>query len=55
MPTILEAIGPQRTKDLNVTCVYSTAGALRTSTYSRLTRKVQKREIGEMRPVWVDS
>ncbi|KAH3832792.1 hypothetical protein DPMN_106087 [Dreissena polymorpha] len=55
MPTILEATGPQRTKDPYITCVYSAAGALRTSTYSRFTRKVQKREIGEMRPVWVGS
>ncbi|XP_052268994.1 zinc finger protein 501-like [Dreissena polymorpha] len=32
----------QRTKDPNVTCVYSATGALRTSTYSWLERKVQK-------------
>ncbi|KAH3825253.1 hypothetical protein DPMN_102525 [Dreissena polymorpha] len=38
----------QRTKDPNVTCVYSATGALRTSTYSWLERKVQKRGIGEM-------
>ncbi|KAH3703950.1 hypothetical protein DPMN_079002 [Dreissena polymorpha] len=45
----------QRTKDSNVTCVYSAAGALRTSTYSWLERKVQKRGIGEMLPVWAGS
>ncbi|KAH3830900.1 hypothetical protein DPMN_104156 [Dreissena polymorpha] len=45
----------QRTKDPNVTCVYSAAGALRTSTYSWLERTVQKRGIGEMLPVWVGS
>ncbi|XP_052284440.1 neurotrophin receptor-interacting factor 1-like [Dreissena polymorpha] len=45
----------QRTKDPNITCVYSAAGALRTSTYSWLERKVQKRGIGEMLPVWVGS
>ncbi|KAH3801643.1 hypothetical protein DPMN_155301 [Dreissena polymorpha] len=45
----------QRTKDPNVTCVYSAAGALRTSTYSWLERKVQKRGIGDMLPVWVGS
>ncbi|KAH3823683.1 hypothetical protein DPMN_125496 [Dreissena polymorpha] len=45
----------QRTKDPNATCVYSAAGALRTSTYSWLERKVQKRGIGEMLPVWVGS
>jgi fumarate reductase subunit C len=33
----------QRTKDPKVTCVYSAAGALRTSTYSWLERKVQKK------------
>ncbi|KAH3704243.1 hypothetical protein DPMN_079299 [Dreissena polymorpha] len=43
----------QRTKDPNVTCVYSAAGALRTSTYSWLERKVQKRAICEMLPMWV--
>ncbi|KAH3887604.1 hypothetical protein DPMN_011622 [Dreissena polymorpha] len=53
MPTILEGFNEQ--KDPNATCVYRATGALRTSSYSWLERKVQKRGIGEMLPVWVGS
>ncbi|KAH3809953.1 hypothetical protein DPMN_138335 [Dreissena polymorpha] len=48
MPTILEGFNEQRTPMSRVCTV-------RPSTYSWRERKVQKRGIGEMLPVWVGS